>query len=143
MMPENALTKHYSMSDFKTLKVWGKAHELTIHAVRLAVRMRGPGSTIIRHQWLRSAMSVPTNIAEGTGKQSDPEFARFLRIALGSLTESEYHLILSRDLGLITSKDFEITNEKTQAVGKMLAALIRAISREKRDSSRPPSLPSD
>jgi len=77
MMREDTWTRHYSMSDFKTLKVWGKAHELTIHAVRLAVRMRGPGSTIIRHQWLRSAMSVPTNIAEGTGKQSDPEFARF------------------------------------------------------------------
>ena len=129
------------MSDFKTLKVWGKAHELTLHTFRLASRMHGPGSAIIRNQWLRSAMSVPTNIAEGSGKQSDPEFSRFLRIALGSLTESEYHLILSRDLGMISAKDFEITNDKTQAIGKMLTALIKSISGSKSSASRPAPLP--
>ena len=116
------------MSDFKALKVWGKAHELTIEIFRLATHMRGTGSAIIRAQWLRSITSVPTNIAEGSGKQSDAEFIRFLRIALGSLTESEYLLILSRDLGLISSKDFEAANDKTQSVGKMLTSLIKAIT---------------
>jgi four helix bundle protein len=105
-----------------------KAHELTIDTFRIATQMRGPGSAIIRAQWLRSITSVPTNIAEGSGKQSDAEFIRFLRIALGSLTESEYHLILCRDLRLISSKDFDAANEKTQAAGKMLASLIRALA---------------
>lgn len=127
------------MSDFKTLKVWGKAHELTIHTFRLATQMRGVGSAIIRAQWLRSITSVPTNIAEGSGKQSDAEFVRFLRIALGSVTESEYLLILSRDLGFVSAKDFEAANDRTQSVGKMLTALIRSIAKRQAESKKAPS----
>jgi len=126
------------MSDFKTLKVWGKAHELTIHTFRLATQMRGAGSAIIRAQWLRAITSVPTNIAEGSGKQSDAEFIRFLRIALGSLTESEYLLILSRDLGFVSLKDFQAANDKTQSVGKMLTSLIRAIGHRQAEARKGP-----
>jgi four helix bundle protein len=126
------------MSDFKNLKVWKKAHELAIHNFRLAGGMSGPGAGVLRNQWVRAAISVPTNIAEGTGKQSDPEFIRFLRIALGSLTESEYHLILARDLDLIGATDFEIANDKTQSVGKMLASLIKAIKRDIDNRRKPP-----
>jgi four helix bundle protein len=117
------------MSDFKTLKVWEKAHGLALLNFRLATRMSGPGAALIRNQWLRSTISVPTNIAEGSGKQSDREFIRFLRIALGSLTESEYHLILARDLGLVSPAAFSASNDHTQTVGKMTTALIKALNK--------------
>jgi four helix bundle protein len=117
------------MSDFKNLDVWRKAHSLAIDTFAVTGKMRGPGAVHIRHQWLRSAMSVPTNIAEGSGKQSDAEFVRFLRIALGSLTESEYHLILARDLNFVSETHFTTLNDQTQTVGKMLSGLIKALSR--------------
>jgi four helix bundle protein len=115
------------MSDFKTLKVWAKGHELALLNFRLATKMSGPGAALIRNQWLRATISVPTNIAEGSGKQSDAEFVRFLRIALGSIRECEYHLILARDLGLISPSAFTASNDKTQSVGKMLTALIKSL----------------
>jgi len=118
------------MSDFKTLKVWEKAHALALLNFKLASQMSGTGATLVRNQWLRATISIPTNIAEGSGKQSDPEFIRFLRIALGSLTECEYHLILAKDLGLISPGAFTSSNEQTRAVGKMINALIKALKRQ-------------
>ena len=115
------------MSDFKNLKVWKGSHELAITVVKTATRMRGTTAGIIRGQWVRAAISVPTNIAEGSGKQSDRDFIRFLRIARGSATETEYHSILARDLGLISEVDFQMINLRTAAVGKMLSGLIKAL----------------
>ena len=76
-------------------------------------------------------MSVPTNIAEGSAKQSDPEYVRFLRIALGSVTECEYHVILAHDLHLISRSDYTQLNEKTQIVGKMIAGLIKSLKKDR------------
>lgn len=117
------------MSDFKKLKVWGKAHELTLGTVKAATRMRGPCAALLRNQWLRAALSIPMNIAEGSAKQSDREFVRFLRIARGSANESEYHVILARDLGLLNQQDFEDLNARIEVVSKMLAGLIRKLSK--------------
>ena len=103
------------------------AHELALETVRAAQKMRGPCAALLRNQWLRATISVPMNIAEGSAKQSDREFIRFLRIARGSANESEYHAILARDLGLLNEEQFEELNIKTQAVSKMLAGLIRRL----------------
>ena len=121
------------MSDFKKLKVWSKAHELAIEAVRAATKMRGPCAGLLRNQWLRATISVPMNIAEGSAKQSDREFIRYLRIARGSANECEYHVILARDLGLLNQEQFEDLNARTQAVSRMLAGLIRRL--DKNDSA--------
>ena len=121
----------WSMSDFKTLKVWRESHQLAIATVKITARMRGSVGSLIRNQWMRAATSVPTNIAEGSAKQSDRDFIRFLRIARGSLTESEYHLILATDLGLIASQTAIPMNDRIQAVGKMLSGLIPSM--EKKD----------
>jgi four helix bundle protein len=119
------------MSDFKNLRVWRTSHELTLSVFPVAGRMRGAGSALIRNQWLRATMSVPTNIAEGSAKQSDPEYVRFLRIALGSVTECEYHVILAHDLHLISRSDYTQLNEKTQIVGKMIAGLIKSLKKDR------------
>lgn len=72
-------------------------------------------------------MSIASNIAEGSAKQSDREFARYVRISLGSSTESENHLLLAGDLGLIERAEFETLNEQVADVRKMLNGLVKKL----------------
>lgn len=119
------------MSDFKNLRAWRAAHDLALAIFPVAGRMRGAGSALIRNQWLRATTSVPTNVAEGSGKQSDAEFVRFLRIALGSVTECEYHLILAHDLRLVSEADYKKLSIHTQIVGKMITGLIKSLRKDR------------
>jgi four helix bundle protein len=116
------------MADFKNLKVWEKAHRFSVDAVRASVGMNGVAGSHLKNQFLRSAMSIPANIAEGSAKQSDREFARFVRIALGSATETENHLLLARDLKLIDSNHYESLNQQIQDIRKMLTGLAKRLS---------------
>ena len=111
------------MSDFKKLEVWRKAHALALNVHRVASRIRGPDSASQRSQLLRAAMSIPTNIVEGTGQASGKEFGRFLSIALKSTSELEYHLILAREIRAITVSDYESLIAQTIEVRKMLHGL--------------------
>ena len=89
------------MQDFKNLKVWEKSHQVAIILCRLT---RGfPREEIygLTSQIRRSATSIGANIAEGCGRGSNADMARFLQVAMGSACELEYHLLLSRDLELI------------------------------------------
>jgi four helix bundle protein len=116
------------MADFKKLDVWQKARELTINTIRASESMSGSTGSLIRGQLIRATMSVPANIAEGSAKQSDREFARFVRIALGSATESENHLIIANDLDLLDSDDFEKLNGQGEDVRKMLTGLEKRLT---------------
>jgi four helix bundle protein len=80
------------MSDFRKLKVWGKSHALALNAFSVAKKIRGSEGAPLRMQMIRAAMSIPTNIVEGTGQESGKEFGRFLSIAIKSSSELEYHL---------------------------------------------------
>ena|SRR2546423_10769722 len=111
------------MSDFKKLYVWRKAHALALNVHRTAVRIRGSDNSALRNQMLRAAMSVPTNIVEGTGEKTGKEFGRFLSIAMSSASELEYHLILARDMGVISVNDFASLSAQTIEVRKMLSGL--------------------
>ncbi len=82
---------------------------------------------MLRRQLLRSTFSIQSNIAEGSSKRSDREFARYVRIALGSSTESANHLILLRDLGVIDLARFTSLNSKLDEVGKMLSGLEKRL----------------
>jgi len=95
------------VSDFKKLKVWRKAHALALDVHRIATGIRGSDNAGLRNQMIRAAMSIPTNIVEGTGQRSGKEFARFIGFALNSATELESHLMLARGLQLIDANDFE------------------------------------
>ena len=116
------------MSDFKTLKVWRKAHALALNVHRVAARVRRSDKTAIRGQMIRAAMSIPTNVVEGTGQHSAREFARFVRIALNSTSELEYHLIAARDLRAINRTDFDSLSSQTVEVRKMLYGLLRTLT---------------
>ena len=81
-------------------------------------------------------MSVPANIVEGRAQKTDREFARYLRIALGSATEIEYHLIIGNDIGAIAQQDFQSLLAEVVDTKKMLSGLLRRL-----DPSKPPSEP--
>jgi four helix bundle protein len=116
------------MADFRNLVVWQKANRLSVQTVEAAEGIRGTAGSILRGQLLRSIFSIQANIAEGSSKRSDREFARYVRIALGSSTESANHLILVRDLGLIDDEHFSSLNAKLDEVGKMLSGLEKRLS---------------
>jgi four helix bundle protein len=115
------------VSDFKKLIVWRKAHALGMNARRVACRIHGSDNAALRNQIIRSAMSIPTNIVEGTGQKSGKEFARFIGFALNSASELEYHLIVARDARLISASDFESLTSCTIEVRKMLHGLYNRV----------------
>ena len=115
------------MEDFKDLKVWTKAHQLTLaiyHCTRRFPRDEIYGLT---SQIRRASASIGANIAEGCGRRSDPEMKRFIQISRGSASELEYHLLLARDLQLLTVEEFEDLEAKTLEIQRMLAALIQRL----------------
>jgi len=115
------------MSDFKRLRVWRKAHALTLNADRVAGSIRGARYAALRIQMTRAAMSVSTNIVEGREAKSEKEFARFLGYALGSASELEHHLMVARDVQAITETDFSSTLDQLVGVRKMLHGLIKKL----------------
>jgi four helix bundle protein len=124
------LSYSHGVSDFKKLKVWRKAHALALNIHRAVSRIRGRDSVSLRSQMLRAAMSIPANIVEGAGHANDREYARFVRIALGSTSELEYHLIIARDTSVFTKSDFDSLSAQTIEVRKMLFGLLRRLDGE-------------
>ena len=116
------------MSDFKKLRVWHKAHALSLSVDRLSKSIRTVQYAALRNQIFRAALSIPANIAEGRRKTSEKEFARFLGIAVSSSSELESHLIFARDAKLISETEFVSHVSQTIEVRKMLYALIKRLS---------------
>ncbi len=116
------------MADFRKLIVWQKANALSVATSDAVEAIRGVSGTILRGQLLRSTFSIQANVAEGSSKRSDREFARYVRIALGSATESANHLILLHDLRIIEKKAFEALSSQLDEVGKMLTGLEKRLS---------------
>lgn len=75
----------------------------------------------------RAGSSIPTNIAEGCGRKGDADFARFLQMAMGSASELEYLLVLSRDLAFVETREFERLTEQVVEIKRMLTGLIRKL----------------
>lgn len=121
------------MTDFKKLKVWQKAHAMTLDVHRIAGQMRGTKFATLRSQMTRAAMSVPTNIVEGCSQQSAREYARFVRIALNSTTELEYHLLAARDLATLRDSDSLTLTAQVIEIRKMLYGLLRYLADDTAD----------
>jgi len=110
------------MRNFNTLKVWQKAHELVLDVYRHTQGFPSEERFGLTAQLRRSAASIPANIAEGCGRHTDPEFAHFLNIAAGSASETEYHLLLARDLGFLEKAPHAALTGLVREIRKMLAA---------------------
>jgi four helix bundle protein len=116
-------TLRCDVSDFKKLIVWRKSHGLALNVHRVVTQMRGGDQVSLRTQMLRAAMSIATNIVEGTGQESGKEFGRFLSIAIKSTSELEYHLIFAENIQAISRTDFASLSAQLVEVRKMLYVL--------------------
>ena len=115
------------MKDFRDLLVWKKAHAFTLKiyaATRSFPREEQYG---IVSQLRRSVVSIPTNVAEGCGRSSEVEFARYLEIAFGSACESEYLLLLSLDLGYLDNAKHTSLTDDICEIKRMLHGLIKKL----------------
>src|SRR5207302_10746105 len=92
------------MSDFKKLNVWQKAYELTLLLYRATACFPRSELYGLVSQMRRCCVSIGSNIAEGCGRSGEVEKARFMQIALGSLSELEYQIIVSGDLGYLSAE---------------------------------------
>ena len=119
------------MKDFRKLKVWQKAHLLTLKVYEVTRKFPKEELYGLTTQMRKSSSSIPTNIAEGCGRGGDTEFARFLQIAMGSASELEYELILSRDLRYLSLEEYENLNQDTVEVKRMLAPFIRKLKADR------------
>lgn len=117
----------YVMADFQNLNVWQKAHALSLATFAACEEISGPIGVVLRNQLVRSVMSIQSNIAEGSAKQSDREFARYVRIAMGSATETENHLLLAGDYGVIGKPTAEALKKDVKDVRKMLTGLVKKL----------------
>ena len=115
------------MKDFRELKVWGKSHSLALTIYKATAGFPRDELYGLTSQIRRCATSIPANIAEGCGRGSDAELARFCQVAMGSASELEYHLLLARDLGLLSSGDWENLSGGVIEIKKMLATFIRRL----------------
>lgn len=107
------------MQDFKNLKIWQLSREFVKDIYDITEHYPKHEFHSMTNQLRRASYSIPSNIAEGSGKNSQKEFARYLSIVNGSVKECECFLILSKDLEYITQKEFNELNQKLEIIGKM------------------------
>ncbi len=112
------------MQDFRKLKMWEKAHQLTLAVYRVTAKFPKDEMYGLTSQIRRAAASIPTNMAEGCGRDTEPEFNRFMQIAMGSACETEYHLLLAKDLGYLGDVDYQKMNGQIGEIKRMLSTLI-------------------
>jgi len=120
------------MKDFRDLKVWTKAHQLALDCYALTANFPKHEIFGIVAQIRRAGSSIGANIAEGCGRGGNGEFQRFLQMAMGSASELENHLLLSKDLHFLDDENHNRTESKVVEAKKMLAALIRKVDVERR-----------
>jgi len=115
------------MQNYKDLKVWGKAHQFTLEVYEITKVFPKEEIYSLTNQLRRAASSIPANIAEGCGKNSQAEFAHFLNISLGSANEAEYFLILSKDLKYLNESIFDTLVKTINEIKAMLITLISKV----------------
>jgi four helix bundle protein len=116
--------------DYKKIIAWERGHELTLSVYRETKSFPAEERFGLISQLRRAAYGLPSNIAEGSGRDSKRDYLRFLFIAAGSLRETEYFLLLARDLGYINAPQFAECTEQVNASFAALHGLINAVRKE-------------
>ena len=117
------------MQDFKKLQVWKKSHDLTLRMYELTSEFPHQEIYGLTSQIRRACASIPTNIAEGCGRGSSADFARFLQIAVSSASETEYLVFLARDLKYLNANQYVELLDAIIEVRKMLTSLLQRLKR--------------
>jgi four helix bundle protein len=110
------------MRNYRQFEIWRLGHELALSVYHVAGTFPNEERYGLSSQMRRAAVSVPANIAEGSGRPSYADFARFLGIALGSLSEVDYYVVIAKDLGYV---DVATASE----MGLKIAELRRMMTR--------------
>ena len=116
------------MQDFRNLKVWQKAHALTHAVYRGTQRFPSDEKFGLTSQLRRACASISANIAEGCARGGDIDFARFINMAAASASETDYHLLLARDLGYLKPDNWAEYAGEAQRLQRMLNSLARRLS---------------
>jgi four helix bundle protein len=119
------------MRDFKKYDIWHLSHKLTLDLYKISSSFPKEELFGITSQIRRASSSIPTNINEGCGRNSDKEFNQFLNIALGSASETEYLLILSKDLNYISLENFEILDKEINSIKSKIYKLKQIVTSPK------------
>ena len=108
------------MRDFHKLIIWQRSHQLTLDVYKASKLFPKDELFGLTSQIRRAVSSIPTNIAEGCGRETNKDFAHFLQISIGSASETEYQLLLAHDLEYINNDDFERLTTEIVSVRKMI-----------------------
>ena len=119
------------LKNFKELKVWQKAYQLCLDIYQISKDLPNEEKFGLTSQIRRSAVSIPSNIAEGYGRRTTPDYIRSLYIAYGSNCELETQTLLSGDLAYINIEKQKTLLEKISEVERMLKALIKSLESKK------------
>lgn len=119
------------LKNYKELKVWQKSYQLCLKVYKITAVYPGEERFGLTSQTRRSAVSVPSNIAEGYGRRTTADYIRSLYIAYGSVCELETQIMLGKDLGYIDSVEIGEITDDIQEVERMLMALIKSLQGKK------------
>jgi four helix bundle protein len=115
------------MKDFRNLKVWERGHKLTLSLYKVTQEFPKDEIYGLTSQIRRSASSIPTNLAEGCGRDSQAEMTHFFLIAMGSSSELEYQLLLAHDLEYLEEKEYIELSSELSEVRRMLNTYIQKL----------------
>jgi four helix bundle protein len=122
------------VGDYRKLKVWEKAHQMTLSVFKDSLKFPTIERYGLAAQLRRAATSVVSNIVEGAGRQGDGDMGRFLQISRGSLFELQYQFLLARDLGYVTAARYGEVQNQAEEVGRMLQGLLTHVRRARTKS---------
>ena len=112
------------INSYKKLKIYERSYKLALKIHEVTKSFPETERYDLTSQIRRASKSIPTNIAEGYGRQSKEEFKRFLKISLGSCNETQVHLEFSKDLGYINKEIYEILSRENEEIGRMINVTI-------------------
>jgi four helix bundle protein len=115
------------VQDFHELIVWRKAHAFALQVYKTTNKFPKEELYGITNQIRRASVSVPANIAEGCGKDSSADFARYIQIAIGSSSEVEYFILLARDLSYLNNDEFNDLSLTITEIKRMLSSLRKKV----------------
>ncbi|MBP6022007.1 four helix bundle protein [Ferruginibacter sp.] len=115
------------MQNYKELKVWEKAHLFTLDVYRFSDSFPKTETYGLTNQLRRASSSIAANIAEGCGKNTQPDLANFLNVSLGSANEAEYFILLAKDLKYLSEQNYDELNKLVNEIKAMLISLISKV----------------
>ncbi|MCW5875700.1 MAG: four helix bundle protein [Anaerolineales bacterium] len=119
------------MKDFRKLQVWEKSHKLVLEIYKATTSFPSSELYGLTSQIRRSAVSIPSNIAEGAGRGSDADMRRMLQIAFGSASELEYQLLLAFELKFISKEIHASLSQQVVEIKKMLSSFMKKLNADR------------